>query len=180
MKSRGWSLVALTVCTLPLARAQHTGTVGRTPDSQPDLQGVWLSNRATPLERPKALEGRPSLTNEEVAELKIRGARLLVDGDNDFAAGDAFFLAAWDNVQRYKSANSTSSVLEMIEREFDHRTSLVVDPSNGRIPPTTPEGRQRQAASIGQQTGVSVAAGTAPEWPRSLTVGCGPWPAPRA
>ena len=147
MKSWGWSVVALTLSTLPLASAQQSGTVSRTPDGQPDLQGAWLSNRATPLERPKALEGRPSLTDEEVAELKIRGARLLGDGDNDFAAGDAFFLAAWENVQRYKSANSTGSVLEMIEREFDHRTSLVVDPSDGRIPPMTPEGRHLQTAA---------------------------------
>ena len=41
-----------------------------TPDGQPDLQGVWLSNSATPLERPKALEGRPFLTDDEVTELK--------------------------------------------------------------------------------------------------------------
>jgi hypothetical protein len=34
-------------------------------DGHPDLQGVWLNNSATPLERPKALEGRPSLTDEK-------------------------------------------------------------------------------------------------------------------
>ena len=39
-----------------------------TADGQPDLQGVWLISTATPLERPKALEGRQSLTNEEVAD----------------------------------------------------------------------------------------------------------------
>jgi hypothetical protein len=38
----------------------------RTDDGQPDLQGVWLNNSATPLERPKALEGRPSLTDAEL------------------------------------------------------------------------------------------------------------------
>ena len=42
------------------------------PDGHPDLQGVWLNNSATPLERPKALEGRSSLTDEEVAELRRR------------------------------------------------------------------------------------------------------------
>src|SRR5205085_7118724 len=37
----------------------------RTQDGQPDLQGVWLNSSATPLERPKALEGRSSLTDAE-------------------------------------------------------------------------------------------------------------------
>ena len=41
-------------------------TPPRTPDGQPDLQGVWLNNSATPFERPKALEGKPLLTDEEV------------------------------------------------------------------------------------------------------------------
>ena len=48
----------------------------RTDDGQPDLQGVWLNNSATPLERPKALEGRPSLTDAEVANLKRNADRL--------------------------------------------------------------------------------------------------------
>src|SRR5262245_13465695 len=78
-----------------------------TPDGQPDLQGVWLSKSATPLERPKALEGRASLTDAEVAELKARAARLFKDGNSDFAAGDNFFLAAWSNLDRFKSPTST-------------------------------------------------------------------------
>src|SRR5580692_9806814 len=56
----------------------------RTLDGQPDLQGVWLNNSATPLERPKALEGRQSLTDDEVTELKQRAARLFNGDDADF------------------------------------------------------------------------------------------------
>src|SRR5262245_12101224 len=47
-------------------------TAPRTPDGQPDLQGVWQNNDATPLERPKELEGRAFLTEEEVALLETR------------------------------------------------------------------------------------------------------------
>jgi hypothetical protein len=115
----------------------------RTPDGHPDLQGIWLNNSATPLERPKALEGRARLSDEEVAELKRRVERLFKDGTADFAGGDALFLAALANPARYKNPNSTGTAEAMIEREFDNRTSLIVDPPDGRIPPLTTEGRER-------------------------------------
>ena len=52
----------------------------RTPDGRPDLEGIWLSKTATPLERPKALEGRASLTDEEVATLQARANRMFKEG----------------------------------------------------------------------------------------------------
>src|SRR6266404_9009740 len=123
-------------------------TVPRTPDGQPDLQGVWLSNSATPLERPKALEGRQFLTDAEVAELKKRAARLFKEGNSDYAAGDNAFLAAYANVDRYKNPNiSTGGAEDMVDREFDNRTSLIVDPPDGKLPPLTPAGQRRVAAA---------------------------------
>ena len=118
------------------------------PDGHPDLQGVWLNNSATPLERPKALEGRQSLTDEEVAELRKRADRLFKDPTADFAAGDAVFLAALADIDHFKSTTATGTTFEMIEREFDNRTSLIVDPPDGRIPSLTAEGERRRAAAI--------------------------------
>jgi hypothetical protein len=106
---------------------------------------VWLNNSATPLERPKGLEGRPFLTDDEVTELKQRAARLFNGGSSDFSGGDNFFLAVLANPDRYKNPNATGGAEAMIEREFDHRTSLIVDPPDGRIP-WTPEGKRRQDA----------------------------------
>src|SRR6266545_4546568 len=117
------------------------------PDGHPDLQGVWLNNSATPLERPKLLEGRPLLTDEEVAELRRRADRLFKNTNADFAGGDAVFLAALADVETFKSATATGTTFEMIEREFDNRTSLIVDPPDGRIPPLTAEAQQRRAAA---------------------------------
>jgi hypothetical protein len=57
-----------------------TWTAPLTPYGHPDLQGVWQSNSATPLERPKALEGKAFLTDDEVTELKRRAARLFGAG----------------------------------------------------------------------------------------------------
>jgi hypothetical protein len=120
----------------------------RTPDGQPDLQGVWLSNSATPLERPKALEGRQFLTDAEVAELKKRAARLFKEGNSDYAAGDNAFLAAYANVDQYKNPTiSVGGATEMVEREFDNRTSLIVDPPDGKLPALTPAGLQRVGAA---------------------------------
>ena len=142
--------------------AAKTWTVPLTPDGQPDLQGVWVSNGATPLERPKELEGRQFLTDAEVAELKERARRLFQNGSSDYAAGDAAFLAALRNLDRYKSpAGSTGTSAEMIEREFDNRTSLVVDPPDGRIPPLTPAAARKRAA-------VAAAAQIPPAGPEDL------------
>ncbi len=112
-------------------------TPPRTPDGQPDLQGVWVSKSATPLERPEALAGRARLTDEEVAELGRRADRLFNDGSSDFAAGDNLFLAALTDVDRYVNPRSTSNSGAMLGREFGNRTSLIVDPPDGRIPPLT-------------------------------------------
>jgi hypothetical protein len=67
------------------------------------------------------------------------------------------FLAVIANVAQYKNPlHSTGSALEMIEREFDNRTSLIVDPPDGRIS-WTPEGTRRQAAAAAARLAAAVA-----------------------
>src|SRR3989442_15651082 len=100
--------------------ATKTWTAPDTPDRQPDLQGIWLNNDATPLERPKALEGKPFLTDEEVAALRKNAARLFGgDVDSDAAGGDNFFLAALSNPDVYKNRNATGSGVGAV-REIDN------------------------------------------------------------
>lgn len=120
----------------------------RTPWGDPDLQGIWASNSATPLERPKVLEGRPLLSDQELAVLKARAAELF-DGDTDAAFGDSVFEAVLADAKDFKSSDSGTGNYNhfwLVERWFDKRTSLITDPPDGRIPSLTPEGQKRQAA----------------------------------
>ena len=124
----------------------------RTADGRPDLQGVWANNNATPLERPKMLEGRAFLTPEEVAALQKRYEEIFA-GDGDAAFGDSVFEAVLSDVKTYKpttfDANTGNyNAFWLVGREFDNRTSLITDPADGRLPPLTPEAtKQRTIAT---------------------------------
>ncbi len=118
----------------------------RLADGRPDLQGVWLSNTATPLQRPSAFAGRARLTDEEVATLRARAEQIFKNGRSAFTTPEGAFFAALNDVGTYQGSQSTSSSLGMVDLEFTNRTSLVVDPPDGRIPPLTPAAREREAA----------------------------------
>jgi hypothetical protein len=110
---------------------------------KPDLQGIWANNTATPLERPKMLEGRAYLTDEEVAALRKRYAEIFA-GDGDAAFGDSIFEAVLSEVKTYKpttfdTKTGNYNAFWLVSREFDNRTSLITDPPDGRLPPLTPE-----------------------------------------
>src|SRR6516162_2645049 len=89
--------VAQTRPTSSTAKTQ-TWTPPRAPDGHADLQGVWANNNATPLQRPKVLEGRTSLTDAELAAMKKKAAELY-DGSGDTEFGDTVFETVWTAVQ---------------------------------------------------------------------------------
>lgn len=121
----------------------------RTPDGVPDLQGVWMNNTVTPFERPKELAGRELLTDDELAMLKQRAARLF-DGSGDTAPGDELFLALLANPEEHKTARGTGDYNLAWQKEdlvFDRRTSQIFDPPDGRLPSLTQEGQRRLAVT---------------------------------
>ncbi|HEV3329734.1 MAG TPA: hypothetical protein VG096_02060 [Bryobacteraceae bacterium] len=132
-----------------------TGTAApRTVDGQPDLQGVWANNNVTPLERPKALAGRPYLTEQELAALKKKGSELFDNGSSDAAFGDTVFESVLANVKGEKAGFKSTdgetgdySSVWLVSRDWDNRTSLITDPSDGRLPPLTPEAANKRAAA---------------------------------
>jgi hypothetical protein len=145
-------IAVVLLASMPVAgQAPATATNGssqlRTGWGHPDLQGVWASNSATPLERPKALAGKQFLTDAELAALE-QAARELFDGDTDAAFGDSVFQAALDKAKDFKSNDGGTGNYNhfwLVERNFDNRTSLIVDPPDGRLPPLTAEAQKRQA-----------------------------------
>lgn len=120
----------------------------RTPWGAPDLQGNWTTETFTPLQRPPSLAGKEFFTPEEAADLN----RLLTSGGVDPLA--RIPLGSVDEIEK-QLQQSPGDV------HYDNaiwlagtrpkglstlRTSLIVDPPDGRIPPLTPEARARIAA----------------------------------
>ncbi len=105
----------------------------RQADGRPDLQGIWDFRTITPLERPEEFADRRLLTDEDVAALVERALERQVDRPPQPGSVGGYnqFWMDWG-----------TNVVE------DRRTSLIVDPPNGRLPPLTPNAF-RQEGSLG-------------------------------
>ena len=129
-------------------------TPPRSLDGHPDLQGFWSNNNATPIERPKELNGRATVTDAELVAMKKK-AHELFGGTGDAAFGDNVYLAVLSNVLGLKTGFTSTdgetgdySSVWTVERDWDNRTSLITDPSDGRIPAMTASAQKiRQDAS---------------------------------
>ncbi len=100
-----------------------------TPDGHPDLQGVWNFSTATPMERPEDLAGQETLTAEEAAawEQQLAEQRAANESEREDAPLGArlgYSVRIW-----FEHGHTLS----------EQRTSLVIDPPNGRIPAVRPE-----------------------------------------
>jgi hypothetical protein len=131
--------------------ARATGwVVPRTADGRPDLEGVWENNSATPLERPRQFADKPRLSDDELADLERR-ARTLFAPDTEAVFGDALYLNLLADTKS-GGLGSTGSYSQnwLPDRYFEHRTSLIVDPPDGKLPAPTPAGAKARAAAVGR------------------------------
>jgi hypothetical protein len=147
--------IALVVPT-PAQTTKTKYTPPRTPDGHPDLSGMYDLATLTPLERPAGQKA--VLTNEEAAKLERAAALMKERGDEPIAGdrqappkgGDGSRGAA-GNVGGYNTGwLDTGSTYTVVNGE--RRSSLIIDPPDGRVPPLTPAAAQRLAAARVQLT----------------------------
>jgi hypothetical protein len=119
----------------PNQTTEEGGPAPRTPWGTPDLQGIWNDTYDTPLQRPSRYANKEFFTDEERAELdKQRGAIVSQD------------------VRRYGKGSEQdvggayATNIFLTHKPTGTRTSLIVDPPDGRIPPFTPEATKRRQA----------------------------------
>ncbi|HEV8345838.1 MAG TPA: hypothetical protein VGQ16_04660 [Vicinamibacterales bacterium] len=115
------------------AAGQKKWTVPRTVNGQPDLQGIWDFRSATPLERPKQFADREFMSADEVIAYEQRALEREDGRPPDDPRTEQSVHPAWW-LDYGKTVVKT------------RRTSLIVDPPDGKIPPMTDEGQKRAAA----------------------------------
>jgi hypothetical protein len=108
--------------------------------THPDLQGIWTNATLTPIERPAALAAKPTVTD---AEAKAIEKRMLDQSNIDNRSTDA-------DQDRDRAYNNLfiDRGSELARVDGVKRTSLIVDPPDGKIPPTTTEAKQRNAERL--------------------------------
>jgi hypothetical protein len=118
----------------------------RTSWGEPDLTGAWTSRPelSVPFERPPEYGERRELTDEELAARVAGVERQLATDNADFDIETA------DRSNAGQVGSATSPPPHWLERgAASRRTSLVIDPPNGRIPAPTPDGERRARAGGG-------------------------------
>ena len=133
--------VVVTLAPQPvMAQTGGDGMPMRTPDGQPDVSGTFTFRTLTPLQRPTQFEGRENLTVEEAAAFeaseRIRQNRDLFDPETG-APSVGYQPRAEGGVLSYNEFWYERG----IELTSDKRTSLIVDPADGRLPPQTEAAR---------------------------------------
>jgi hypothetical protein len=106
----------------------------KTPWGDPDLQGIWTSDSDIPLQRPARYANQEFFTPQQQAELDKARTEVLARADASRDRGDARDVAGAYNSQ-FVTFKRTGA-----------RTSLIVDPPDGRVPPLTPEALKAAAA----------------------------------
>ena len=116
------------------AAAQTNYKVPRLPDGHPDFQGFWNNTTYTPLERPKGID-RQFFTKEEVVEQMKRAASEEAEQTTPGTVADVHYDFTQFGLDRSQAPLA-----------INLRTSLIVDPADGHLPPMTEEGKRLNAA----------------------------------
>ena len=134
MKHRVVTSIILVFLLTTLASGQtKKWTPPRMADGHPDLQGFWTNNTYTPLERPRNVS-KEFYTREEALELEKKAA----DEETEQTVPGTVADVHYDFTQFSLDRNQSAHALNL-------RTSMIVDPVDGKLPPLTAEGQKRAA-----------------------------------
>ena len=139
------------VASLPAAgQSTDPATPRRTSDGQPDISGIFTFRTLTPMQRPQALEGKDTLSAEEAAAFeaseRTRLNRDLFDPETG-ARSAGYQPRAEGGVLSYNEFWYERGV----ELTSDKRTSLIIDPPDGRLPPRTEAAQRRGQAQAAER-----------------------------
>jgi len=114
-------------------------------DGHPDLQGVWTNATLTPMERPAAFAGKATVSDAEARAYEKKDLET-----NDIDKPDAPLLAAAGSGSGATAVGGYNNLFmdrgsELARVDGVKRTSLIIDPPDGKVPPLTPEAKQRNA-----------------------------------
>jgi len=147
-------VVGVILTAVPLTAGPQTAAPAakwkapRTADGHPDLQGTWTTQTYTPLQRPDRFAGREFLTDQEMAELTT----LMSQAGVDPLAGGVLAASDEERTQRIQQNDPTHYnnaqwlATTRPKSLSSRRTSLIMDPPDGKLPGLTPEGQKRAAA----------------------------------
>src|SRR5262245_16380184 len=117
----------------PDGTAKKSGPAPKTSWGAPDLQGIWTTTYAVPLQRQARYAGKEFFTDEERAELDKQRTAIVSQDVRRYERGSE---------QDVGGAYATNIFLT--HKPLGRRTSLIIDPPDGKIPPLTPEATKRR------------------------------------
>ncbi len=118
--------------------------IPRAADGHPDLQGIWTNATLTPLERPAAFTGKLTVSDAEGTAYEKKQQDELKAGDG--ISDSDFHRRAGSGETGGYNALFIDRGSELARVDGVKRTSLIVDPPDGKVPPLTAEARQRLAS----------------------------------
>jgi len=130
-------VVVAALIALPRLRPGEASQAQTTPWGEPDIQGIWTSDSETPLQRPAKYANREFFTDEERAEL---------DKERATAIGREADESRRNRGTEQDVGGAYNAAVFTTHKRMGRRTSLIVDPPDGRIPALTPEAQKKRAA----------------------------------
>ena len=138
-------LSVLLSASLAVVHGQGPASSFKTPWGEPDLQGLWTSEPelGVPFERPAEFGERQTLTEAEFAARQAQAAKQLATDNAEFEVETA------DTANAGAVGSATSPPPHWLERgQPSRRTSMVIDPPDGRVPALSAEARTRQQRGV--------------------------------